>query len=69
MVEPTRDNGYWYLDAIETWWGARTGRPVDLEDNRRPFLDYVGACSPEERDELPPAPYDSLLAPKPLSPG
>jgi len=69
MVEPTRDNGFWYLDAIETWWGSRTGRPVDLEDNRRPFLDYVAACSAEEREELPAAPYDGFMVPRPIPPG
>jgi len=67
MVEPTRENGFWYLDAIETWWGEKTGRPVNLMDNRQPFLDYVSHCSSQEKAELPAAPYDSFLVEKPLS--
>ncbi len=38
VVEPSLEHGFEYLDAIETWWGARTGRPVDLADNREPYL-------------------------------
>ena len=37
-VEPSREHGFRYLDAIESWWGRLTGRPVDLVDNRKPLL-------------------------------
>lgn len=36
-VEPSREQGFEYLDAIEEWWGRISGRPVDLQDNRDPF--------------------------------
>jgi hypothetical protein len=62
-AEPTRERGFELLDAIETWWGERTGRPVDLADNRRPFLDYVRACSAAQRQELPAPPFDAYLKP------
>lgn len=66
QVEPTREDGFWYLDAVETWWGERTGRPVDLADNREPFLDYARQCSPTERRELPPEPWGEYLKHRPL---
>lgn len=40
-VEPTRKDGFWYLDAIETWRGEHTGRPVNLDDNRRPTESFL----------------------------
>lgn len=67
MVEPSREVGFWYLDALETWWGERTGRPVDLADNRQPFLDYAVNCSDEEKAELPETPFDPYLAEKSLT--
>ena len=51
--EPTVEHGYQFLDALETWWGKRTGRPVDLQDNRAPFETYKKECSDVERRELP----------------
>lgn len=66
VVEPTRENGFWYLDAIETWWGERTGRRVNLADNRKPFLDYA-ARNRKRNPELPMPPYDALLAARPIS--
>lgn len=51
-VEPTLDQGYRYLDAIETWWGERTGRPVDLEDNRLAFADYLEQATPAQMAEV-----------------
>ncbi len=62
VVEPTREEGFADLDALETWWGARTGRPVDLSDNRTPFLDYAAAASPREKAELPPGSLQPFLA-------
>ena len=55
MTDGTR-----FIDAVETWWGARTGRPVDLADNRRPLAEYRRSCSPAERAELDRA--DALAA-------
>lgn len=65
-MEPTRENGFWYLDALEVWWGERTGSRVDLADNRIPFRDFAKACSVAERAELPSQPWEALLAPRPL---
>jgi len=39
-VEPTREHQFQYLDAIETWWGQKTGRPVNLDDNRAAFDEF-----------------------------
>lgn len=66
VVEPTRETGFTYLDAIETWWGAKTGRPVNLEDNRAPFLEYAASATPEEKAELPPN-FGAYLEKKPLT--
>jgi len=52
-VEPSYENGFWYLDALETWWGKKTGRPVDLDDNREPFVDYLHHASRLEISMLP----------------
>jgi hypothetical protein len=65
-VEPTRADGFWFLDALEVWWGELTGSRVDLADNRAPFEEFAGACSSAERAELPPRPWKALLAPRPL---
>jgi len=67
VIEPTREKGFQYLDALATWWAQKKGTPVDLEVIRRPFLEYVRTCSPSERAELPPAPYDVYLKPRPLT--
>ncbi len=67
VMEPTRENGFQYVDALATWWAERTGRHADLEALRKPFLNYVKTCSPEERAELPAAPYDVYLKPRPLT--
>jgi hypothetical protein len=66
-VEPSLENGFWYLDAIETWWGEKTGRPVDLADNRRPFADFAARASASETAELPLEPYDAYLAERPIT--
>ena len=51
--EPTVQHKFEYIDALEKWWGEKTGRAVDLKDNREPFEEYKRTCSPEERGELP----------------
>lgn len=61
-IEPTRETGYECLDALETWWGEKTGRAVDLHDNRLPFYDYVKNCTKDERAELPAKPFDAYVA-------
>lgn len=66
VVEPSREDGFWYLDALETWWGERTGRAVNLDDNRQPFLAYVRSASAEEKAELPGPPLERYLAKKPV---
>ncbi|MEM6332052.1 MAG: endo-1,3-alpha-glucanase family glycosylhydrolase [Planctomycetota bacterium] len=40
-IEPSREHGFAYLDAIEQWWHRVKGRPIDLEDNRTPLRDLV----------------------------
>ncbi|HLV78907.1 MAG TPA: endo-1,3-alpha-glucanase family glycosylhydrolase [Chthonomonadaceae bacterium] len=67
VVEPTREHGFQYLDALATWWAQKRGTTTDLEAIRRPFLEYVRTCSPAERAELPPAPYDTYLKPRSLA--
>jgi hypothetical protein len=59
-VEPTLEYGFSWLDAIETWWGKATGRPVDLDDNRRAFREYLATCAPQECAEIPARAYDAL---------
>lgn len=66
VVEPTIQNGFQYLDAIATWWSARNGQAADLDSIRRPFLDYVKQCSPEQLAELP-AGYQAGLTKRPLT--
>lgn len=66
VIEPTRETGFQYLDAIATWWGRSKGRPVDLDAIRAPFREYVRTCSPSERAELPENP-DSYLARRSLA--
>ncbi|MGE9294594.1 MAG: endo-1,3-alpha-glucanase family glycosylhydrolase, partial [Puniceicoccales bacterium] len=39
-IEPTREEGYLYLDSLETWIGERTGREINLNDNRLPLEHY-----------------------------
>jgi len=53
--EPTTQYGYQSIDALEQWWGQKTGRAVDLKDNRRPFEEYRKSCSEAERAEIPAA--------------
>ena len=52
-VEPSRETGYLYLDAIEQWWGRVTGRPVNLADNRQPLLELAQRASEAQRAEMP----------------
>src|SRR5205823_4147416 len=51
--EPTTQYGFQFLDALEKWWGDKTGRPVNLEDNRAAFKEYLKECSDVERAEVP----------------
>ncbi|WOO41843.1 endo-1,3-alpha-glucanase family glycosylhydrolase [Rubellicoccus peritrichatus] len=53
-LEPTLGNGFQYLDALESWWSEKTGRPANLEDNREAFMEYLQVASPEERSEVLP---------------
>ncbi len=52
-LEPSLEQGYQYLDALETWWGERTGRPVDLNDNREPLARYLQSASRAQAAEVP----------------
>lgn len=56
-VEPTVEHGFAWVDALERWWGGATGRPVNLADNRGPFLRYLRRCSREQRAEIPVAAF------------
>ncbi len=51
--EPTVDHGYQFVDALEKWWGEKTGRAVNLRDNRAAFEEYKRRCSDIERAEIP----------------
>lgn len=53
VIEPTLENGFRYLDALEVWLGEKTGRAVDLEDNRKPFRRFLEAASEAEIKEIP----------------
>ncbi|MEM6503862.1 MAG: glycoside hydrolase family 99-like domain-containing protein [Planctomycetota bacterium] len=54
-VEPSREHGFAYLDAIEQWWGRLTGRPVNLDDNREPLRALVERIDgPTHADKMPP---------------
>jgi sugar phosphate isomerase/epimerase len=52
-IEPTLENGFQYLDAFEVWLGEKTGRTVNLDDNRIPFRRYLEQCSEAEKREVP----------------
>ena len=52
-MEPTVEQGYQYLDALESWWGERTGRVINLEDNRVPFTRYMQSANSSQLAELP----------------
>jgi hypothetical protein len=52
-VEPSVEEGFAYLDAIETWYGEATGRRVDLQDNRIPLQQYIGHAEGEAKLLLP----------------
>lgn len=67
VVEPTREEGFRDLDALATWWAAKTGRKTNLDAIRAPFREYARACSVTERAELPTPPYDASLARRPLT--
>jgi hypothetical protein len=51
--EPTVQHGFAFLDALEQGWGEKTGRPVNLADNREPLEQYQRDCSDPERAEIP----------------
>lgn len=52
-LEPTLENGFQYLDALEVWLGDKTGRAVNLEDNRIPFRRYLEQVSEAGKKEIP----------------
>jgi|TARA_B110000305_G_C19390812_1_gene614762 hypothetical protein len=52
-IEPTLEDGFQYLDALEVWLGEKTGRPVDLNDNRAPLRRYIESASEAEKNEVP----------------
>lgn len=52
-LEPSRDDGFLYVDTIEQWWGRLKGRPVDLADNREPLRRYVDSAEGLRLEELP----------------
>lgn len=69
VIEPTRDFGFQYLDAIATWYAQVTGRTADLASIRRPFLEYAKSCTSAQRANLPQGSLDPYLAPRPLDAG
>lgn len=52
-LEPTLENGFLYLDRVEQNIGKITGRPVDLQDNRIPFEEYMASASSSQLEEVP----------------
>ncbi|MGE9295474.1 MAG: endo-1,3-alpha-glucanase family glycosylhydrolase [Puniceicoccales bacterium] len=52
-IEPTMEEGYLYLDSLETWIGERTGRAVDLGDNHQPLEQYRKGANTMQLNELP----------------
>lgn len=52
-IEPTLEKGYRYLNALETWIGERTGRTVNLDDNKEPFESYLETSTPAQKRQLP----------------
>lgn len=67
VVEPTRENGFQYLDALATWWGDKTGHKANLDAIRAPFLEYCRTCSPAEKAELPTGSLAPYLAHRSLA--
>lgn len=53
VIEPTIENGFAFVDAIEIWWNKISGRPINLLDNKAAFEEYVKTCSPVQRNLLP----------------
>lgn len=54
-IEPSLEHGFRYLDALEVRIGEKTGRAVDLSNNRLPFHRYYGEASEAEKREIPAA--------------
>ncbi len=52
-LEPSLDEGYLYIDSLETWIGEKTGREVNLEDNRAPLEKYLRTANVAQQHELP----------------
>lgn len=50
--EPTTEYGFAWVDEVEKYIGRLHGRPVNLQDNRQPYRDYVRAATAAERSEL-----------------
>jgi hypothetical protein len=61
--EPTLQHGFDFIDEVERFIGKLHGRPVNLEDNREPYREYIKTCSDRERQELPKV-GPAVLAPK-----
>ena len=53
--EPTVNYGYQFLDALEQWWGQKTGRPVNPAEKRQAFEEYQkrAIARAQERAEIP----------------
>jgi hypothetical protein len=51
--EPTLQHGFAWVDEVEKFVNKIHGRPVDLEDNRKPFEEYQRSCSQAEQEEIP----------------
>jgi len=54
--EPTLEHGFSFVDEVERFVNKLHGRPLNLEDNREPFREYVKTCSDRQRQELPKVP-------------
>ncbi len=54
--EPTVENGFSALDAMENWWAQSKGLAApDLRDNREPLRAYLRALTLGQKAEIPPA--------------
>lgn len=51
--EPTTKFGFAWVDEVEKYINRLHGRPVNLQDNRQPYLDYLHKANSLERAELP----------------
>jgi Glycosyl hydrolase family 99 len=51
--EPTTKYGFAWVDEVAKYIGRLHGGPVNLEDNRQAYRDYVRSTNKTERSELP----------------